>query len=275
MGAAGGAGGELGAMLVPTLEALGIEASAGQIHALRRFLGELELWNRKRDLVKAAGEVLMTRHVADSLAGLVTVRRELERAGAAAEDVAPAGAAAGGGAPAPDGIAPADTERAAPPPQSPPPQTPAGGSLYDLGAGGGFPGIPLSVFLAHARVVLVERSGGKSSFLRSAAAVAGLTNVSVVNADFRDVTASTTSAGPAVVTFRALSEIDRAFAGELARLIGPAGSIVAYKGRRDRAEAEAAVAGAVFDEVEVIPVEVPGLAEERTLLVLRLAAGSS
>ena len=270
MGAAGGAGGELGAMLVPTLEALGIEASAGQIHALRRFLGELELWNRKRDLVKAAGEVLMTRHVADSLAGLVTVRRELERAGAAAEDVAPAGAAAGDGAPAAGGIAPADAERAAPPPQ-----TPAGGSLYDLGAGGGFPGIPLSVFLAHARVVLVERSGGKSSFLRSAAAVAGLTNVSVVNADFRDVTASTTSAGPAVVTFRALSEIDRAFAGELARLIGPAGSIVAYKGRRDRAEAEAAVAGAVFDEVEVIPVEVPGLAEERTLLVLRLAAGSS
>ena len=266
MGAAGGAGGELGAMLVPTLEALGIEASAGQIHALRRFLGELELWNRKRDLVKAAGEVLMTRHVADSLAGLATVRRELERAGATA----------GGAAPAAGGIAPADAMAgAAPPPQTPPPQTPARGSLYDLGAGGGFPGIPLSVFLAHTRVVLVERSGGKASFLRSAAAVAGLTNVSVVNADFRDVTASTTSTAPAVVTFRALSEIDRAFAGELARLIGPAGSVVAYKGRRDRAEAEAAVAGAVFDEVEVIPLEVPGLAEERTLLVLRLAAGSS
>ncbi len=229
MGADGGAAGDLGAMLAPTLGALGIEASAGQIDALRRYIGELELWNRKRDLVKAEGEALITRHFADSLAGLATVRRELA----------------------------------------------AGGTLRDLGSGGGFPGIPLSVFLPEVGVVLVERSGGKCSFLRSAAAVAGLTNVSVVNADLRDVTASTTSAGPAVVTFRALSEIDRAFAGELARLIGPGGSIVAYKGRRDRAEAEAAVAGAVFDEVEVIPVEVPGLEEERTLLVLRLAAGSS
>ncbi len=264
MGASGRAGGELGAMLVPTLEALGIEASAGQIHALRRFLGELELWNRKRDLVKAAGEVLMTRHVADSLAGLATVRRELERAGATT----------GGGASAAGGIAPAGAMAgAAPPPQTPPPQTPARGSLYDLGAGGGFPGIPLSVFLAHARVVLVERSGGKSAFLRSAAAVAGLTNVSVVNADFRDGAAR--AAGRAVVTFRALSEIDLAFAGQLARLLGRGGSVVAYKGRRDRAEAEAAVAGEVFDEVEITPVEVPGLAEERTLLVLRLAVESS
>jgi 16S rRNA (guanine527-N7)-methyltransferase len=255
MGAAGGASEDLGA----TLEAFGIEASAGQIQALRRFLGELELWNRKRDLVKAKGSGLITRHVADSLAGLATVRRELGRAGAAAGGVGPAGATAG----------------AAPPPETSSPGTPGRGGLFDLGSGGGFPGIPLSVFLAHTRVVLVERSGGKSSFLRSAAAVAGLTNVSVVNADFRHVTLASTSGGPAVVTFRALSEIDRALAGKLARLIGPGGSVVAYKGRRDRAQAEATVAGAVFDEVEVVPVEVPGLEEERTLLVLRLAAGSS
>jgi 16S rRNA (guanine527-N7)-methyltransferase len=227
MGADGGAAGDLGAMLAPTLGALGIEASAGQIDALRRYIGELELWNRKRDLVKAEGEALITRHFADSLAGLATVRRELA----------------------------------------------AGGTLRDLGSGGGFPGIPLSVFLPEVGVVLVERSGGKCSFLRSAAAVAGLTNVSVVNADFRDGAAR--AAGRAVVTFRALSEIDLAFAGQLARLLGRGGSVVAYKGRHDRAEAEAAVAGEVFDEVEITPVEVPGLAEERTLLVLRLAVESS
>ena len=227
MGADSGAAGHLGAMLAPTLGDLGIEASAGQIDALRRYIGELELWNRKRDLVKAEGEALITRHFADSLAGLPIVRRELA----------------------------------------------AGGTLRDLGSGGGFPGIPLSVFLPEVGVVLVERSGGKCSFLRSAAAVAGLANVSVVNADFRDGAAR--AAGRAVVTFRAVSEIDLAFAGQLARLLGRGGSVVAYKGRHDRAEAEAAVAGEVFDEVEIIPVEVPGLEEERTLLVLRLAAESS
>jgi 16S rRNA G527 N7-methylase RsmG len=78
-----------------------------------------------------------------------------------------------------------------------------------------------------------------------------------------------------VVTFRALSAIDRLFAEALAGLLRPGGSVVAYKGRRDRAEAEATVAGEVFDEVEIIPVEVPGLSEERTLLVLRLAAESA
>ncbi|MFO7780313.1 MAG: RsmG family class I SAM-dependent methyltransferase [Spirochaetia bacterium] len=266
----GGTAGDLGAMLAPALEALDIQASAGQLDALRRYLGELELWNRKRDLVKAEGEALITRHVADSLAGLPTVRRELERAAAAAAETAAAG---GRGAVA---------------------QPPGKGAVFDLGSGGGFPGIPLSVFLPGTDVVLVERSGGKCSFLRSAAAVAGLSNVKVVNADFRNVGGLSHAAAagappatpvpappaagapaPAVVTFRALSEIDRAFAGELARLLGPGGSVVAYKGRHDRAKAEAAVAGEVFDEVEIIPVEVPGLSEERTLLVLRLAAESS
>ncbi|NBF39191.1 MAG: hypothetical protein GVY14_02140 [Spirochaetes bacterium] len=258
----GGAAGDRGALLAPALEALGIEASAGQLDALRRYLAELELWNRKRDLVKAEGEALITRHFVDSLAGLPTVRSELERAGATA----------GGGAVAPAAAAGAAVTGAAP-------QMPVTSALFDLGSGGGFPGIPLSVLLPGTEVVLVERSGGKCSFLRSAAAVSGLTNVKVVNADFRDLTAvaggppaPSAPTAPAVVTFRALSAIDRTFAGELARLLGPGGSVVAYKGRRDRAEAEAAVAGEVFDEVEIIPVEVPGLSEERTLLVLRLAA---
>lgn len=264
----GGAAGDVGAMLAPMLETLGIEASPGQLDALRRYLGELELWNRKRDLVKAEGEALITRHFADSVAGLPTVRGELERAAARAGGP-PAGAAPAGG----------DAARSVSAPQQP--QAPGKGALLDLGSGGGFPGIPLSVFLPGTDVVLVERSGGKCSFLRSAAAVAGLSNVKVVNADFRNVGSLSRAAAPGappaptVVTFRALSAIDRSFAGELARLLRPGGSVVAYKGRRDRTEAEAAVAGEVFDEVEIIPLDVPGLSEERSLLVLRLAAGSS
>ncbi|MFP4374951.1 MAG: 16S rRNA (guanine(527)-N(7))-methyltransferase RsmG [Spirochaetaceae bacterium] len=238
MGGAPGSGGAgaAGGYLEATLEALDIDASAGQRDALRRYLGELELWNRKRDLVKAEGAALITRHLADSLAALPIVRRELAHAN--------------------------------------------GGTLTDLGSGGGFPGIPLSVFLPETAVVLVERSLGKCAFLRSAAAVAGLGHVRVVNADFRDLAAGTTgataaTAAPAVITFRALSEIDRAFAGVLARLAGPGGSIVAYKGRRARAEPEAEAGRAVFDEVELIPLEVPGPAEERTLLVFRLSAESA
>lgn len=225
------------------LSGLGIEATGAQRDALQRYLRELELWNRKRDLVKAEGDLLLTRHLADSLAGLPRVRREL---------------------------APASTP-----------------VLLDLGSGGGFPGMPLAVLLPEVRVVLVDRSRWKCSFLRSAAAVAGVANVRVVNAELGRLAgteaAGTQAAGggaaaavPAdLVVFRALAEVTEELASTLAGLLAPGGAVVAYKGKRAKAEAEARAAAKVFAEVSVEPVQVPGLGEERSLLVLRSARGSS
>jgi 16S rRNA (guanine527-N7)-methyltransferase len=53
--------------------------------------------------------------------------------------------------------------------------------IADLGAGGGFPGLPLAIALPEARVALVESVGRKCAFLEIAARELELANVVVVN----------------------------------------------------------------------------------------------
>jgi 16S rRNA (guanine527-N7)-methyltransferase len=51
--------------------------------------------------------------------------------------------------------------------------------LADVGTGGGVPGIPLAIARPDVRVLLVEATGKKAAFLRTAVAELGLTNVEV------------------------------------------------------------------------------------------------
>ncbi|HEX6548283.1 MAG TPA: 16S rRNA (guanine(527)-N(7))-methyltransferase RsmG [Candidatus Dormibacteraeota bacterium] len=60
------------------------------------------------------------------------------------------------------------------------PELGAAGSLIDVGAGGGMPGIPLKVALPRLRVTLLESDHRKTAFLQHAAAVLGI-DVRVVN----------------------------------------------------------------------------------------------
>src|SRR5690349_17899552 len=53
--------------------------------------------------------------------------------------------------------------------------------LSDVGTGGGVPGIPLAVALPDARVLLVESTRKKATFLTSAAELLGLKNVAVTD----------------------------------------------------------------------------------------------
>lgn len=59
--------------------------------------------------------------------------------------------------------------------------------LADVGSGGGVPGIPLAVALPGVRVVLVEATGKKCSFLFDAARELGCSNVEVRHARAEDV----------------------------------------------------------------------------------------
>jgi 16S rRNA (guanine527-N7)-methyltransferase len=52
-------------------------------------------------------------------------------------------------------------------------------SVIDLGAGAGFPGLPLKVAFPHLRLVLVESVGKKTDFLRHVVAILGLSGVDV------------------------------------------------------------------------------------------------
>lgn len=145
-------------------------------------------------------------------------------------------------------------------------------AIADLGAGAGFPGLPLAVALPSAQVVLVESVGRKCAFIRDAADAAGLANVEVV-AD----RAESWSAGLGtrdLVTARALASL-AVLAEYAAPLLREGGVLVAWKGRRDAQEERDAAAaaeqlGLAVEEIRpVLPY--PG-ADHRHLHVLRKVA---
>jgi 16S rRNA (guanine527-N7)-methyltransferase len=144
--------------------------------------------------------------------------------------------------------------------------------IADLGAGAGFPGLPLAVALPEATVVLVESNARKGAFIRAAAAAAGIANVEVVAAR-----AESWSAGLGrcdVVTARALAPLG-VLAEYAAPLLRDGGILVAWKGRRDPDEERVAAAAAAelgMAVAEVRSVEPYEGAEHRHLHVLRKVA---
>jgi 16S rRNA (guanine527-N7)-methyltransferase len=144
--------------------------------------------------------------------------------------------------------------------------------IADLGAGAGFPGLPLAVALPAAEAVLVESVGRKCAFIRAAADAAGLTNVQVV-AD-RAESWSTGIGTRDLVTARALAPL-AVLAEYAAPLLCEGGVLVAWKGRRDREEERDAVAAAEqlgLAVEEIRPVHPYPAVEHRHLHVLRKVA---
>ena len=146
------------------------------------------------------------------------------------------------------------------------------GLIADLGAGAGFPGLPLAVALPAAMVVLVESNARKCAFIEAAATAADAANARVV-AD----RAESWEAGVGVcdiVTARALAPL-AVIAEYAAPLLRDGGLLVAWKGRRDADEERAAGAAAVVlglaleDIRSVVPY---AGAEHRHLHLLRKVA---
>ncbi|HEX4806836.1 MAG TPA: 16S rRNA (guanine(527)-N(7))-methyltransferase RsmG [Conexibacter sp.] len=148
----------------------------------------------------------------------------------------------------------------------------AAGRIADLGAGAGFPGLPLAVALPAAEVALVESVARKCAFIRAAAETAGLTNVEVVPERAESWQAGLGTCD--VVTARAVAPL-AVLAEYAAPLLREGGALVAWKGRRDeREERDAAAAAAELGMAleDVRPVHpYPGV-EHRHLTVLRKLA---
>jgi len=144
--------------------------------------------------------------------------------------------------------------------------------IADLGAGAGFPGLPLAVGLPQAEVVLVESVARKCAFIRSAAEAAGLANAEVVAEraeSWRDGLGTRD-----LVTARALAPL-AVLAEYAAPLLREGGVLVAWKGRRDEQEERDAAAAAreLGLAIEgVRPVDPYPTAEHRHLHVLRKVA---
>jgi 16S rRNA (guanine527-N7)-methyltransferase len=140
---------------------------------------------------------------------------------------------------------------------------PAGSVVVDVGSGAGFPGVPLAVVRPDLRVVLLERSSRRATFLEHCVAVLGLGGLGVHAGDARSF------AGRAdAVTLRAVS----ALSPELLRALGRlalAPLLVAYKGTEERARRELESVRGLYGSGEIVGLRVPFLEGERSLVVLR------
>jgi 16S rRNA (guanine527-N7)-methyltransferase len=109
-------------------------------------------------------------------------------------------------------------------------------AIADLGAGAGFPGLPLAVSLPRARVDLIEASSRKCEFMRHTMDAAGIANARVICRRSEEWAAAPPPEGAReaydVVAARAVGRM--ATLAELASpLLRAGGVLIAWKGRRD------------------------------------------
>jgi 16S rRNA (guanine527-N7)-methyltransferase len=103
-------------------------------------------------------------------------------------------------------------------------------SIADLGAGAGFPGLPLAIALPRARVSLVESNRRKCEFIQRLADACGIGNVDVVNARAEEWVAGRGRCDLVVVRAVAALPVVVEYAAPLLQV---GGTLLAWKGRRD------------------------------------------
>jgi 16S rRNA (guanine527-N7)-methyltransferase len=110
------------------------------------------------------------------------------------------------------------------------PEVRAAMAITDLGAGAGFPGLPLAVALPDARVSLVESSGRKCAFIAAAIEACSLGNAAAIHARAESWPQGLGSCN--LVTARALAPL-AVVAEYAAPLLAIGGWLLAWRGRRD------------------------------------------
>jgi 16S rRNA (guanine527-N7)-methyltransferase len=148
--------------------------------------------------------------------------------------------------------------------------------LIDVGTGAGFPGIPLKILYPSMQLSLVESVGKKAAFCRHAVALLGLENVAVITGraeELGQLPAQRESYDWAVA--RAVAALP-VLAEYLLPLVRVGGKMLAQKGHSAPAEtqiAEPALKLLGGQLRQLLPVTLPGVAEERYLVVVdKLAA---
>lgn len=136
--------------------------------------------------------------------------------------------------------------------------------LADVGSGGGFPGIPLAIFLPDVEFHLIERSGKRCNFLRNALHTLGIKNVTV-----RESAVENIDERFDIVTFRAFTPMEKPITKCLLSLLNDSGEIFAYKGKRSTIDDEIKEISSLIKYSDVINVKVPFLEDERNFLILK------
>ena len=144
-------------------------------------------------------------------------------------------------------------------------------NLIDIGTGAGFPGIPLKILYPHTRVTLVESVGKKAMFCQHIVRLLGLEGVEVIHARAEDLGGMRAhreqydwGVARAVADMRVLVEY-------VLPLVKVGGSMLAQKGESAHAEvhtAEGAIKLLGGEVRQLVPVTLPGVVEERHLVVV-------
>ncbi len=151
------------------------------------------------------------------------------------------------------------------------------GRVVDVGTGAGFPGIPLKILCPQIQLTLVEATGKKAGFCRHVVNSLGLEGVEVLHARAEDVghreghrEAYDWALARAVAPMPVLVEY-------LLPLLRLGGRAVAQKGETGPAEvhdAEGALRILGGRVEQIIPVELPRVAETRYLVLVEKVAAS-
>ncbi len=151
------------------------------------------------------------------------------------------------------------------------------GRLIDIGTGAGFPGIPIKIIYPKMQLTLVESVGKKAEFCRHVVKILDLQGVEVIQERAETLGQDTTyrerydwAVARAVAILPVLAEY-------LLPLVRVGGSMLAMKGESGPAEAHATeyairVLGGHLRQL--LPVTLPGVAEERYLVVIDKVAAT-
>jgi 16S rRNA (guanine527-N7)-methyltransferase len=136
-----------------------------------------------------------------------------------------------------------------------------GSTLADVGTGAGFPGLPLALIAPERRCVLMDSNGKKQRFVAHAARTLGLSNVEALHARVEAVRPAQSFD---TVVARACAALPQLLEWVMP-LCGPGTRVLAMKGRLPEAEIAAVAPPWVIEQA--LPLQVPGLNEERHLII--------
>jgi 16S rRNA (guanine527-N7)-methyltransferase len=149
--------------------------------------------------------------------------------------------------------------------------------LVDVGTGAGFPGIPLKILYPNMHLTLIESVGKKAMFCQHIVGLLGLESVDVIGARVEDIGHQPKhrekydwGIARAVANLKVLGEY-------LLPLIQVNGTMLAQKGENAPAEiqaAEKAVKMLGGKLRQLIPVNLPGVADDRYLVVIQKIAAT-
>ncbi len=142
------------------------------------------------------------------------------------------------------------------------------GSILDIGAGAGFPSIPVAIVRRDAPIHAVERREKRAAFMNSICTILGLTNVTVVGRDVRDVAGKFD-----VILARGVGELARLYRLS-ERVKKESAMIIAFKGKineinREVARLRESTRGEKSLRLRIERVRVPHLdREERNIVII-------